>query len=160
MKTVKIDQLPWEETKSPTGKFRSECRNVSFALGGKRDTGIWGGGHPFDLQIRRVPPGASVCPFHAHQAQWELFVVVSGTATVRIGDERQVVGAGEAFLQAPGTAHQITNTGEEDFVFQVIADNPQYDSTYYPDSKKWMVKPARKVFREASAVDYFDGEDE
>jgi uncharacterized cupin superfamily protein len=159
MKTVKIEELPWEEWGSPSGKYRCYLRNVSLALGGKKDVGTWAGGHPFDLQIRRVPPGATVCPFHAHQAQWELFVVIAGEATIRVNDERQVVRAGEAFLQTPGTAHQIVNSGREDFVFQVIADNPQYDSTYYPDSKKWMVKPARKVFRESSAVDYFDGEE-
>ncbi|MGH7995451.1 MAG: cupin domain-containing protein [Opitutaceae bacterium] len=159
MKTLRVDDLPWEEARSPSGKFHSFSRNVSLALGGRRDLGPWAGGHPFDLQMRRVPPGASVCPFHAHQAQWELFVALAGEATVRTEGERTAVRAGDAFLQAPGTAHQIVNTGAADFVFYVIADNPQWDSTYYPDSRKWMVKPARKVFREDSAVEYFDGED-
>jgi uncharacterized cupin superfamily protein len=159
MKTVRIDELPWESAQSPKGKFHSYFRNISLALGAKRDVGTWGGGHPFDLQMRRVPPGKAVCPFHAHQAQWELFVVVSGEATVRANEQRTVVRAGEAFVQEPGTAHQILNTGTEDFVFYVIADHPQWDSCYYPDSKKWIVKPARKCFREESAVDYFDREE-
>lgn len=159
MNTVKIEELPWQESKSPKGKFHSFFRNISLALGGKRDVGTWGGGHPFDVQIRRVPPGAVICPFHAHQAQWELFIVLSGRAMVRVDETSQEVGPGEAFLQPPGTAHQIRSTGSEDFVFYVVADNPQFDSCYYPDSKKWIVKPARKVFREASAVDYFDGEE-
>lgn len=159
MNTIRIEDLPWQEQRSPTGKFRSFVRNISLALGGKKDTGTWGGGHPFDLQVRRVPPGATVCPYHAHQAQWELFVVIAGRAAVRTNDATQEVGAGEAFLQAPGTAHQIRNTGGEDFVFYVIADNPQYDSCHYPDSKKWILKPSRLCFRESSAVDYFDGEE-
>ena len=158
MKTVKIDDLPWEEAKSPAGKFHSFKRDVSLALGGKKDTGAWGGGHPFDLQVRRVPPGAAVCPLHAHSAQWELFVAVSGEATVRVDDTRQVVRAGEAFVQPPGTAHQILNTGTEDFVFYVIADNLPADSTYYPDSKKWAIKPKMTVFR-MQKTDYYDGEE-
>lgn len=62
------------------------------------------------------------------------------------------------FMQPPGTAHQIVNTGAEDFIFHVIADNSPADSTWYPDSKKWMMKPERKVFR-MTEVDYFDGEE-
>jgi len=63
MKHVHIPDLPWEELHSPTKKFHSFCRNISIALGGIRNTGTWGGVHPFDLQIRRIPPGAAICPF-------------------------------------------------------------------------------------------------
>jgi uncharacterized cupin superfamily protein len=107
MKNVRIADLPWEERKSPGGKYHSFFKDISLALGGIRDTGPWGGGHPFDLQLRRVPPGAAVGPLHAHTVQWELFVVLGGTATVRIDNETHPVKAGDAFLQPPGTAHQI-----------------------------------------------------
>ncbi|HEY9248371.1 MAG TPA: cupin domain-containing protein [Rariglobus sp.] len=174
MNTVSIPALPETEGRSPTGKYHSFSKDISLALGGIKDTGAWGGGHPFDLQQRRVPPGASVCPLHAHTQQFELFVVLAGTATVRTsrpapsavaasGSERSVadthtVRAGDAFVQPPGTAHQITNTGTEDFVFFVIADNLPTDSTYYPESDKWQIKPQRKLFR-MTEVDYFDGEE-
>ena len=62
MHHVHLDTLPWDEQHSPTQKFHSFSRNVSLALGGLRNTGPWGGGHPFDLQIRRLPPAAAVCP--------------------------------------------------------------------------------------------------
>jgi uncharacterized cupin superfamily protein len=158
MKKVTIADLPWDEFKSPSGKYRSSFQNISLALGGKRDTGTWGGGHPFDLQLRRVPPGAAVCPQHAHTVQWELFVVLTGTATVKTDDETHPVKAGEAFIQPPGIAHQIINTGTEDFTFYVIADNSPADSTWYPHSQKWQMKPQRKVFRMVE-TDYFDGEE-
>ena len=158
MKKVRIADLPWDERKSPAGKYHSFCRDISLALGGKKDIGPWGGGHPFDLQLRRVPPRASVCPLHAHTVQWELFVVLSGTAAVRVNDETYTVEAGDAFLQPPGTAHQITNTGKDDFAFYVIADNSPADSTWYPDSRKWQMKPQRKLFR-MTEVDYYDGEE-
>lgn len=159
MKTVHIPDLPEIHAKSPTGKYESYCKDVSLALGGVKDTGAWGGGHPFDLQQRRVPPGATVCPLHAHSGQWELFVVTAGAATVRTGDGKKTkVRAGDSFVQPPGTAHQITNTGKEDFVFFVIADNLPVDSTYYPDSDKWQIKPQRKLFR-MQPTTYFDGEE-
>ena len=158
MKKIRIADLSWEEFRSPSGKYQSSFQNISLALGGKRDVGTWGGGHPFDLQVRRVPPGATVCPLHAHTVQWELFVVLSGIATVRVDAETHSVQAGDAFVQPPGTAHQIVNTGKEDFLFYVIADNSPADSTYYPNSNKWQMKPQRKLFR-MTEVDYFDGEE-
>jgi uncharacterized cupin superfamily protein len=173
MKTVSIPALPETEGRSPTGKYHSFSKDISLALGGVRDTGAWGGGHPFDLQQRRVPPGASVCPLHAHTQQFELFIVLAGTATVRTARlapsdvatsasewsvSSHTVRPGDAFVQPPGTAHQITNTGTEDFVFFVIADNLPTDSTFYPESNKWQIKPQRKLFR-MTEVDYFDGEE-
>ncbi len=158
MEKINIQEIAWEEQRSPSGKYHSFLRNVSLALGGKRDVGTWGGGHPFDLQVRRVPPGAAVCPLHAHTVQFELFVVIAGEATVRVGDARYRVGAGEVFAQAPGTAHQMINEGAVDYIYHVIADNPRACSTYYPDSNKWALKPQRKLFR-MHEVDYFDGED-
>jgi uncharacterized cupin superfamily protein len=108
--------------------------------------------------MRSVPPGASVCPLHAHKAQWELFVIVSGRGTVRSDDEKHEVQAGDSFMQAPGTAHQITNTGAEELVFYVIADHHQSDIVHYPDSAKWATAPQGKIFR-MQEVDYYDGED-
>jgi uncharacterized cupin superfamily protein len=158
MNKINLSELPWEERKSPTGKFHSRFKNISLALGGKPGVGTWGGGQPFDLQMRSVPPGASVCPLHAHAAQWELFVVLKGTATIRSNEERHSVREGDVFVQPPGTAHQITNTGKEEFVFYVIADHHPVDSCYYPESKKWALSSAKKIFR-MTEVDYYDGED-
>lgn len=174
MKIVSLSALPETEVRSPSGKYHSFAKDISLALGGIKDTGPWSGGHPFDLQQRRVPPGATVCPLHAHTTQWELFVVLAGAAIVRTARPAPAavaasagewtpstsctVRTGDAFVQPPGTAHQITNTGTEDLVFFVIADNPPADATYYPDSDKWMLKPQRKFFRMAE-TDYYDRED-
>ncbi len=158
MNRVHIPDLPWGEQHSPTKKFHSFFRNISLALGGARNAGTWGGGHPFDLQIRRLPPGAAVCPFHSHFAQWELFVVLRGTGTVRTSEGRTAVRAGDAFIHPPGAAHQLINTSAADFEVLIIADNPPMDGGYYPDSEKWYLRPPVKLFR-MTEVDYFDGED-
>ena len=157
MKHVRLVDLPWEESQSPTRKFHSFCRNVSIALGAPRNTGLWGGGHPFDVQIRRVPPGAAVCPFHSHLVQSELFVVRAGAGTVRVGDGIYPVKTGDVFYHPPGEPHQLINSGTTDLEVLIIADNPQLDGFYYPDSNKWGLRPG-KIFR-ISECDYLDGED-
>ena len=158
MNLVHLPDLPWVEIVSPTKKFHSFCRNVSIALGGTRNTGTWGGGHPFDLQIRRLPSGAAVCPFHSHSAQWEMFVVLGGTGTVRTSEARTVVKAGDVFIHPPGAPHQLTNTGATHLEVLIIADNPVMDGGYYPDSNKYYLRPPGEIFRTTPA-DYFDGED-
>ena len=61
-------------------------------------------------------------------------------------------------LHPPGTAHQTTNTGTDDLVFFIIADNPPADFCHYPDSGKWALAHPRTIFRLTEA-DYFDGEE-
>jgi uncharacterized cupin superfamily protein len=158
VKPIHIPNLPWEEQHSPTRKFHSFCRNVSLALGGLRNAGPWAGGHPFDLQVRRIPPGAAVCPFHSHLAQWELFVVQAGTGNVRAGAESHAVGPGDVFVHPPGEAHQLINVGPTDLEVFIIADNPPLDACHYPDSNKWGLRPPGKYFRMVEAG-YFDDEE-
>ncbi|HWA85314.1 MAG TPA: cupin domain-containing protein [Opitutus sp.] len=159
MHVIDFATLPENELRSPTGKFHSFTRNVSLALGGKANSGSWGGGHPFDFQIRRVPPGAAICPFHSHLAQWELFLIRAGTATIRAGDETHVARPGDVFIHPPGDPHQLLNSGAGDLEVFIFADNPPLDGCYYPDSQKWVLRPPGKVFRMVEA-DYFDGEDD
>jgi uncharacterized cupin superfamily protein len=158
MSHIHLSAIPEEEQRSPGGKFHSWCRNLSLAVGGLRGPGTWGSGHPFDLQIRRIPPGAAVCPLHLHYNQWELFVVRAGSGTVRADGGRHAVTAGDVFVHPPHAAHQLINTGTSDLEVLIIADNPQLDLCYYPDSDKWGGRSFGKVFR-ITPCDYFDGEE-
>jgi uncharacterized cupin superfamily protein len=158
MKKIHVPALAWEEIKSPTGKFHSYFRNLSLALGGERNVGLSGGGHPFDVQVRRIPAGAAVCPFHSHLAQWELFVVHAGEGVVRAGTATHRVKTGDVFLHPPNEAHQLSNPGPAELEVVIIADNPLLDAFYYPDSDKWGLRPPNRFFR-LTEVDYFDGED-
>jgi uncharacterized cupin superfamily protein len=158
MQTAHIPSLRWEEMHSPARKFHSFVQNISLALGGIRNGGTWCGGHPFDLQIRRIPAGAAVCPFHSHLVQWELFIVQSGTGVVRAGDETHAVKRGDVFIHPPGEPHQLINRGTADLEVLIIADNPELDAFYYPDSHKWGLRPPGKYFR-MQEVGYFEGEE-
>lgn len=158
MRHVHLPSLAWNELHSPSRRFHSFTKNVSAALGARwRDQP--GESHPFDLQVRRVPPGAAICPYHLHTTQWEMFVVLGGEGTVRANGERHAIGRGDVFVHAAGTAHQTINTGSEDLELYIVADNPAGDVWFYPDSNKWGLASHRKFFRLAE-LDYFDGEGE
>lgn len=159
MKKINLHALPEEEQRSPKGKYQSFCKNISVALSARRRVNEPGERHPFDLQIRRLPPGKSVCPCHSHATQWELFLIVSGAAIVRHDGETHPVAAGDVFIHPPGVAHKITNiSATDDLVVQIIADNPEADVCHYPDSGKYGTRLIGKYFRITEA-DYFDGEE-
>lgn len=158
MPRIHLADIPWQEQRSPSGKFHSFAQNISIALGCPRNAGLTHGGHPFDVQIRKIPPGAAVCPFHSHLAQWEFFLVRAGTGTVRAGGETHAVKAGDFFVHPPGEPHQLINSGTTDLEVLIVADNPPLDAFHYPDSDKWGLRPPGIYFR-TTPTDYFDGEE-
>lgn len=158
MKRVTWAEVPEQEQRSPGGTFQSFSRNLVPALGGRQGLGVEMGGWPFDVQTRRIPPGKSVCPFHCHLAQWELFLVQAGEGSVRAGDQTYAVRTGDVFVHPPGEAHALRNSGASDLSVLIIADNPPMDGCYYPDSQKWALRPPGWIFRAARA-DYFEGEE-
>lgn len=158
MKHAKESAIKWVEQRSPRGRFHLFRRHISEALGAPRDAGIAGGGHPFDVEHVRLPPGATNFPFHAHAAQWEVYIVISGSGELRAGDTVAKVAAGDSFVCPPGEPHQLKNTGAAELVYYVIADNPPADIITYPESNKWFVKPHRKSFT-IQEVDYYANEE-
>ena len=157
MKKTNLAKLKWEKWQSPKGKFAQSYKDISGAVGDIR--GGWPKkGHPFNLELVKVPPGKAACPFHSHTTQWELFVILSGTGTVRAEKKRFKVKTGDAFMHPPLEAHQLINTGKQDLVFYIIADNPPVDIFHYPDSNKWGLRPYRKFFR-MTETPYHDGEE-
>ncbi len=160
MKTVNLAEIPEVERRSPGGKFHIFRKNISEALGREPESFDLLKRHPFDLALVRVPPGAALCPYHSHTNQWEMYVVVAGLGQVRDEDGTTEVVPGDAFLYRPDEAHQLTNAGEEDFVYYVLADNPVADACHYPDSNKWGIfGPSRRTLLRGAEVDYFDGEE-
>ena len=139
-----------------------ESRDVALGpLLGLKDLGIGYG---------EVPPGKSGCPFHNHHVEEELFVILEGTGTYRLGDQRHEVGPGDVLgapAGGPETAHNLINTGQAMLKYLSISTMAATEICEYPDSGKFLAKtrPAaggpvefRYVGRTQSEVDYWEGE--
>jgi uncharacterized cupin superfamily protein len=161
MHKVNLKDVREEERKSPAGKFHKFVKNVSVALGRDPESLDLIKRQPFDLAMVRIPKGKSYCPYHSHSAESELYLVNSGRGSIRDKSGKTEVGPGDAFFFAPGEAHQLSNAGDEDFVYYVIADNPRGDCCYYPDSGKWAVgvEGGKEIIVKGKETDYFDGEE-
>ena len=162
MRKVNIRDIAEDSWISPKQKFAGFGKSVSIALGRKDGSTDLRERHPFDLEILRLASGQTPYPYHLHSAQWELYHVLSGSGVVRHEEGTTPIEKGDAFLFGPNEPHQLSNNGEEDLIVLVIADNPIGESSYYPDSKKWLVRsPERRIMHSESSEgeDYFLGEE-
>jgi len=108
-----------------------ECNTVRMgALLGAKDLG-----YSYDV----VPPGKRACPFHSHRGEEEMFFIVRGTGTLRYGDQRRKIRAGDVICcpaGGPEMAHQIVNDSQDELAYLSVSTMLPVEVCEYPDSKK------------------------
>ena len=62
-----------------------------------------------------VPPGAST-EAHYHRTSEEIYLFTAGAGRMKLGADEAAVRAGDCVVIAPGTEHQLVNTGSEPLV--------------------------------------------
>lgn len=89
------------------------------------------------VHLIEVAPGHDSTEQHLHHYEEECVYVLSGTATLCIGDQRFAVAAGD-FIGHPvrGEAHMLTNTGSEPLVCLVMGQRLGQDISDYPRQGK------------------------
>jgi mannose-6-phosphate isomerase-like protein (cupin superfamily) len=96
---------------------------------------IWGGdcdgwhllkGDDLSVIQERVPPGRFEVK-HLHRKARQFFYILSGEATMIIGDEAIRLTAHQAIEIPPGAAHQFRNDSSEEVVFLVISSPKSHD---------------------------------
>jgi uncharacterized cupin superfamily protein len=132
------------------------------------------GAQKLGCQLHIVAAGQKAFPRHAHHANEELFYVVSGEGSYRLGDETYPVRAGDVIAAPAGdvsTAHQIVNTSAGELSYLAFSTRLDPDITEYPDSEKFAVASfiptgggmlsAKFSFvgRKGAPIGYFDGEE-
>ena len=107
----------------------------------------------------RIAPDARGTPHHCHGAEEELFVVLGGAGTVRLGEERFPVARGSVVARPPGTgvAHSFL-AGEQGLEMLGWGTREPNDIAYYPDSNKVYLCGVGVIGR-IEPCDYWDGEE-
>jgi uncharacterized cupin superfamily protein len=117
-----------------------------------------------------VPAGRTAWPYHRHHGCDELFLVLQGTGTLRIGERRLPIKAGDCIGCPPGgEAHQIINSSDTELRYIAFSNHTRAEVTEYPDSGRIAVDIAHGNDREPmsvfsiagtmSAMEYWQGED-
>jgi mannose-6-phosphate isomerase-like protein (cupin superfamily) len=104
------DEVEWEPRDDGSGRT---VARLSDAMTSSR-ANVW-----------RYPPGARGRR-HADRAQEEVFVVLSGTLTVDLGEppERHELERGSVLVVQPGTILQLRNAGEDELVLFIYGAPP------------------------------------
>ena len=114
-----------------------------------------------------VAPGKVTCPYHAHRAQEEMFVVIQGDGTLRVAGEMLPITEGDViFIPAgPEYPHQIINTSDAPLKYLSISTRESPEIVEYPDSGKYLAqadadsqRPFDVIAQVAPSVDYWAGE--
>ena len=114
-----------------------------------------------------VAPGKVTCPYHAHRAQEEMFVVIEGSGTLRVAGEMLPIKPGDViFIPAgPKFPHQIINSSNAPLKYLSISTRESPEIVEYPDSGQYLAQadadcnaPFEVIAQVAPSVDYWEGE--
>ena len=73
--------------------------------------------------LNSFEPGQEHAP-HAHAGQDKLYVVLEGSGEVQVGDQTEVLSAGDAAFAPSGVMHSIRNPGPHRLVVMAILSPP------------------------------------
>lgn len=113
------------------------------------------------FDIRSLDPDKFSFPYHFHRAAEELFVILSGEATLRCPEGFKKVSEGDVlfFEEGPTGAHQLYNHNDVPCVYLDVRTTTGIDVCEYPDSGKINILPYKRIFENSSSVDYYKGEE-
>ena len=114
-----------------------------------------------NFDLRQLNPDQYSAPFHFHRYAEELFLIISGAATLRTSNGLEIVNSGDLIFFEKGKTgvHQLYNHTTETCIYLDIRTYIGYDVAEYPDSCKIFIAPSREIFDIDSQVSYFDGEE-
>ena len=113
------------------------------------------------FDFRQLNPGEFNWAYHFHRHAEELFLITSGSATLRTPKGLEIVIAGDLIFFEKGEtgAHQLYNHTSEPCTYLDICTFIGHDICEYPDSNKLMIIPTIEIFKKDTTTGYFDGEE-
>ena len=150
---LKSNQREFEETPNKIDNFRL-FSDVSRIRKGIKPRNL-------NFDLRQLNPGQYSAPYHFHRYAEELFMLISGSATLRTPEGFEVVNDGDLIFFEIGEtgAHQLYNHTTESCVYLDIRSYIGYDVCEYPDTNKLLLAPSFEIFSKDSKLKYFEGEE-
>ena len=160
---INLKDVPLRENGNG-GSFEAQLGRIGTAIGAQK----------LGCMLHVVKPGKKAIPFHAHHVNEEMYLILEGSGTMRLGDKKIQINNGDIIAAPSGddtSAHQLSNTGETDLHYLCFSTRHDPDVVEYPDSNKFAVGsmvPKDKgllsariayIGRTNNSLDYFDGEE-
>jgi uncharacterized cupin superfamily protein len=114
-----------------------------------------------NFDLRQLNPGQYSSLYHFHRHAEELFMVVSGTMTLRTPRGLEIVSGGDIvfFEMGESGAHQFFNHSSEPCIYLDVRTFMGYDVCEYPDSGKILLAPTYEIFDKKSQKRLYEGEE-
>ncbi|MGE4288529.1 MAG: cupin domain-containing protein [Salinivirgaceae bacterium] len=114
-----------------------------------------------NFDLRQLNPGQYASLYHFHRHAEELFMVISGTMTLRTPRGLEIVSGGDLifFEMGESGAHQLFNHSSEPCTYLDVRTFMGYDVCEYPDSGKILLAPAYEIFDKKSQKRLYEGEE-
>lgn len=147
---INLFEVPTRRDPADPPPFNARSAEIGRAIGADR----------LGYGLLHLAPGESYCPYHWHTREEELYVVMSGTPTVRTPTGTFELRPGDCVAFAVGArgAHRLCNDGSDDALVLAVANTDRGDVCYYPDSGKLLVESIGTLVRETPPLDYYEGE--
>jgi uncharacterized cupin superfamily protein len=149
---LKSDQREFRESPNKIDNFRifTDVSRVNKGINPKN----------LNFDLRQLNPGQYSAPYHFHRYSEELFMIISGTSTLRTPKGLEIVNKGDLIFFEKGEtgAHQLYNHTVETCEYLDIRTYIGFDVCEYPDSNKLFIAPSNEIFDKDSQVGYFHGE--
>ena len=149
---LKSEKREFQEDPNKIDNFRL------FSDVSRKKNGINSKNLNFDLRL--LNPGQLSAPYHFHRFAEELFMVISGSMTLRTPEGFELISSGDLifFEMGESGAHQFYNHTSETCTYLDIRTYIGYDVCEYPDSDKILIAPSFEIFNKESQSTYFEGE--
>jgi uncharacterized cupin superfamily protein len=135
---VNVSDLPWTAWSSAEGmevEVRDPARRLGSALSG--------------LRLYRLAPGKQATRLHRHHHQEEMYLILSGSGTLRHGERDVAVKAGDFILYPAGdpVPHTFVNTGRETMEYLATGNRVSYEVCEYPEQGTVYIEVLDKTLR-------------
>lgn len=148
---ISSESVPWTEF-AHENRFGMRYRHLTQAVCGET--------YKVGVSIEILQPGLQTVPFHYHMLEEEHLLILDGEVTLRLGEERIPMKAGDyaCFPAGRKVGHCLINEGAAPCRYILIGENDPNDCCVYPDSNKVSVRWLGERYDRAATREYFDGE--
>ncbi|GAB3253431.1 cupin domain-containing protein [Chitinimonas naiadis] len=146
-----ISEVPWQHFS------RGERFGLSF-----QHLSAFGGGTQISVAMEMLPPGKQANQSHYHLLEEEHVLILEGSLTLQLGDERHLLTVGHyvCFPAGQRVGHAMVNHTAEPCRYLVLGNPNPHDVAVHPETGRVSVKMMGEGYDLSAKKAYWDGVDD
>lgn len=150
---ISSENVKWDEF-SEGSRFAIRYRHLTSAAVGEN--------YRVGFAVEELGPGKQSVPAHYHMLEEEHVYILEGSLTLRLGEERHSMKAGDyaCFPAGQRAGHCLINESDKVCRYIIVGERNPNEVVVYTDSNKVLVRSLgrREIYDRAATRTYWDGE--